>query len=743
MKKRLVFTVVTARAWASEQRQLIEGIISEAFKMNTDIVILSNIYNASEYNSFIKSENSIYRLACSERHDGIIFTDDSFMNPELRERVTELIDKNGLPVVTVGTEPEHYIPVGNDTADDIRKITDHLIDVHGFSDIDILTGYEGHPEAECRVDGYRQSLEKHGIDFRKENVIYGDFWTGSGEKLAGEYASGKRRMPQAVICTNDYMAYALCDRLTEEGVHIPGDITVTGYEFTGDRTDHYPLLSTWQRNRYSLGRKAFRVLYSKVTGMVFSDTISTEGRFVSGDTCSCGACLKEVSAEVSERKKQNYFSSLNDTGMLEQFLTESENIQDLVSALNRHSYFIPDLSGLYLCLYDDWCVSADMRKHRDEKSEDTVCYNIADIYRENPPHIHFRSSMIFPDEIQHDTVPNAYYCCPVFFFDEEFGYMTVRYDKVMCFGESFRNWNRIAANALEFLRMKNDIDYLMQYRNLSEFRDSATGLSNRKGFMNEMNIALRNAASEYCIIWMLRIRGGADKAIRTPDEYDARTRLISGMTGILSRISSQSGGICGRDDENTFVVSFSVSDADQTADYICEKLSAELYGLQHENGIYAEDMYVTGIVTGKVSGNDFQEKYSQLLSRLENESSSDAVYAENTEYDSYRELRKRIFLSPEKNITAEDACRKFLLSSGHFRMRYREYFGISFHQDCIRLRMLLASYLLVSEKINIASVARKCGFENEKYFMQQFRKIKGCTPNQYRTKYIRNHNKSI
>ena len=117
---------------------------------------------------------------------------------------------------------------------------------------------------------------------------------------------------------------------------------------------------------------------------------------------------------------------------------------------------------------------------------------------------------MFPDIIVDPDKPNAFYCCPVYFMDEDFGYMIIRYDKVGCFGESFRKWNVIAANALEFLRMKNDINYLMRCQNLSEYRDSRTGMNNREGFVNEMNIAVRNEDADSFFLLRFHLRSSRE-----------------------------------------------------------------------------------------------------------------------------------------------------------------------------------------------------------------------------------------
>ncbi|HPY85761.1 MAG TPA: substrate-binding domain-containing protein [Ruminococcus flavefaciens] len=83
-------------------------------------------------------------------------------------------------------------------------------------------------------------MDERGIPFGEGNVIYGNFWINTGEDLAVDYISGKRRIPQAVICANDYMAFGLLDKLFDNDITPPDDITVIGYEHIGERIYHSP-----------------------------------------------------------------------------------------------------------------------------------------------------------------------------------------------------------------------------------------------------------------------------------------------------------------------------------------------------------------------------------------------------------------------------------------------------------------------------------------------------------------------
>jgi len=44
----------------------------------------------------------------------------------------------------------------------------------------------------------------------------------------------------------------------------------------------------------------------------------------------------------------------------------------------------------------------------------------------------------------------------------------------------------------------------------------------------------------------------------------------------------------------------------------------------------------------------------------------------------------------------------------------------------------MAKYLLLTTSLSLPAIAFKCGYEDDKYFMRQFRQFTGTTPNSYR-----------
>ena len=60
MRRRIA--VITARADASEQRDILYGISEAAFMKDTDVAVYSNIYNHWQDDDLLNYENIIYSL---------------------------------------------------------------------------------------------------------------------------------------------------------------------------------------------------------------------------------------------------------------------------------------------------------------------------------------------------------------------------------------------------------------------------------------------------------------------------------------------------------------------------------------------------------------------------------------------------------------------------------------------------------------------------------------------------------
>ncbi len=731
-KKKLI-GVVVGKVSESVQKVMIDGIISQAEKCGLNTAVISNIHNLSymEYFANIKVENKIYELVHSPRLDGIVVMAETLSEHDMRPMILERLKSVNVPIVIAGENIEGYICVNNDIKDDFKEIARHLTEVHNFTDIDVLTGQPEYYTSHERVQGVQEVLEEKGIPFGEENIIYGNYWTNSGEDTAMEYISGKRRMPQAVICANDFMAYGLIDTFFDNGVKVGKEISVVGYEYVGERYYHYPILSTYSRNRYNIGAKAVSILNHLITGEP-EDDISLKGCMVTGGTCPCGSDKEFMRGELQNIRRLQFYNNMTICGNFEHQLAMCRSLSDYIRALQDYAYLIRDLDGLYLCLYENWC-SLNEISDLDKSSNDemmTLYRIISPIQVSSDPH-YFTRKMLYPDELPGAGENVHLSFVPMFTSGIEIGYFIFLYTKPDSYDPFVIDWINSAVIALNILRMKNDINELLEYNNLSAFRDTATGMYNKDGFTREIqNLFKKAKKGESISAVLLKTRVFSDK--NRIDEKGVSVKLDIETSECMKKLSLNKNAICAKLSDNLFIF---VSIGNHSEDFH-EKIADRLHNLIIHSPVYKSAGETTNILTSGLTIYALNTSLDELMQTLTDQMNRNTENLSNLRktqnFTEFNNIKKAMYKQPDKKWEAENECRDLHLSCGHFRAAYKSIFGVSFHQDLIQSRISLAKYLLMTTSLSLPNIALKCGYEDDKYFLRQFRQQTGVSPNAYR-----------
>lgn len=731
--KRPIFGVIAAQAADMEQHQILNGIIEQAQNFNIDIAVFTNIYNPNEPNPSLYSENEIYDLILSPELDGIILISEAIINTDLQKRIKHNLEsRNPIPVILIGTPLNSFdlsdlTVVNTDDENDIEDITNHLIEAHGFTDIHILTGHNFLEASNLRVNGYKKSLEKHGIPFDSNKVFYGDFWMNSGTALACRYINGELKFPEAILCTNDYMSYGLLDKFMECGIDIPDKVTVIGYEYVRERLYHYPILTTYQRNRKALGIKAINLLLKKINVAAETD-ILLKGEIIYEKSCSCGIKQDQFFKELQSVRTKKTYDFLNLFSQMDHRLTECKSISDFVNVLHDFIFLIRDVNEVYLCLSENW--------YDDNPGSSVMeCYKI--ISNKDKETLSKIDKYSFTDIFSRVPYSAAYFFNPLFFADKMMGYVILRYDYPDTYDHIFRNWLKSVSNALEFLRMKNDIRYLLQCQNISEYYDSSTGLYNLTGFENAVNFSALAAPKKSLILLILKTEIFSSE-IRF-EKQDIIVSITNEIADALKSFSINKNDLFGRINRNTYACALIGYFADDYADLITDKLKTLILHKTHYTNEFGMDSFVCCY---KIFNNMQYFSLKDALSEINNIINENILERSKKrsmfQYKEFQELRDSIYLNPAEKVNPEVLCRELNIGIAHFRHVYKNFFGISFNQDCIASRMSLAKFLLFTTSFDVNTIAAKCGYSDEKYFMRLFQKNTSFTPSQYRKRFYLN-----
>lgn len=706
MKRKLA--IITARADDCEQSTTIQAITSTAMAGNIDVIVFTNLYNYHTDDKQLLFENNIYDLFDPSMFDAVILMTEPFADISVISGCIEKLKASNVPAVVIGNECGEFPIIKADDAADMENLTEHLITVHGLKTFDVLTGQEYIAVARERLNGCLRAFEKHDIAFDAENILYGDFWMDSGYLLGKQYAEKKRRMPDAVICTNEFMAYGLCEAFHEFGIRTPDDIAVAGYDNTDRWSFYYPFITSFSRDRKNIGYRAVKYLFPEI-----HEWHDDSERMIIGDTCGCGINQEFLRNRVIDKRiiLENVY--MNSESVFNEKLTLTRNLSEFMDVIEKFQYLLEHHTAFSLCLSRSWNQNLSDEQGR-------ICCTITGS-KKNDFVISDQSELYLP--FCEAEKPYLHYLSPLAVQNRMFGYMILTFDHPDCYKISYRGWMKTTANALEMLRMKGDIHYLQQCQQTSELYDALTGFYRYDEFRSMLS-ALQGSMPEYSYLTAVSL---VIPEISRFEHDDVTETDLTADAARAVRSACSKHDICCRKGTTIFVL--------RKKDK--EKIFTEKSRLFVCHEIYARNTDKQFSVL--CSSTDFcptPEMLDTLCQTMEKETKNEVQrlmkMRSNLHFQEFYELHRNIHRFPGESLETEDICKKMCLSVGYFRNAYKRCFGFSYAQDRISARIDIACYLLSTSIMSIYSIAERVGYQNEKYLAKQFRDATGMTPMQYR-----------
>lgn len=466
------------------QEQVCKTITSHAEARGYNIAFFSHFtcYGIDTRNGL--AEANIIHLVPYEQFDGFILCHDTFSNEKAVEQMFEYIEKRTkAPVVTLRRQYKDYSCVLSENAGAIRNMVNHFVDIHGFNRIAFMSGPAEHPDAQKRLEDYKEGLADRGIAYQEELVFYGDFWRKRAKQAVRYFTQELPERPQAIICANDYMAISLCNELLFQGIMVPEEIAVSGFDDIWEASVNIPPMTTVAMPVEKMTETAFDTLERMMDGKAVSNVQVVQTEPVIRDSCGCQGM--DLRTTIKRRVRQN---------------KENESIQDLVTSnmhmiveiaeiecaeeLVEHARVLGDrdnhVRNLFICL-GEGSGSTYPKYFSTEPGYPDRFKSVGSVINRNIVQTEaFDGKDLLPREAVEDN-PMIYFFFPLHNLNRTFGYVAISYMSGHSCEKTFHSWIAILGNALENLRLRHKSTMLLEELNNLYIHDPLTGLMNRRG----------------------------------------------------------------------------------------------------------------------------------------------------------------------------------------------------------------------------------------------------------------------
>lgn len=500
-----VVALCTAKFYGSEEIDFIKTFYSACLKRNCRVVVFSTYSDFFTNQIGDESEKKIFSLMDASRFDAVIISTETFKDQSVPEKIAAKALNAGVPVFSLIRPMDGCISISFSYGNAFEQIVRHLVEDHKLRDFIFIAGMKNNTFSQERIDCFLKVLNEKNIPFNNEDLYYCDFWEGPTGKAMDKILASGRKLPEAFVCANDFMAMEVCRKLADAGYDVPKDVIVTGFDGVYLERFNYPRLTTAEQDLEGLSDILFDVIEKKLSNIDVKTNYVLDFRFRKSMSCGCSYM------KYSEEEYRNMgiaFSRLNRSQR--EFVSIFENLSesaaryahtdDLMEVFPNMTYHLSDVkvNNFFLMLNTDFM------------SENLAIRNDMSIYEANDSKQYYSSDMIvamnYRDGILRETCKVSFSelmpdfeamldnnSCLLFsslhVMGRTIGYVANAFNPETFEFAMYYAFVMNLRQILETHKVKQDLDNLYS-------RDQLTKLYNRRGFYNHVSKIFETAKLE-------------------------------------------------------------------------------------------------------------------------------------------------------------------------------------------------------------------------------------------------------
>ncbi|MCR4741819.1 MAG: GGDEF domain-containing protein [Treponema sp.] len=480
------FAVLTSGWSVDYVLSTLQGMREACKKANADLYVFTFYRYLESKDEANTTGFAIFDLINYQDYDGIIIMPNLFNDDRLVEIQRKKILESGIPAVSLiqPLEGLHFINSENHLA--YKKLILHLINEHKLSHLCYIGGPDGNAGSESNYKAFVEAIKESGLNI-KDQIFAGktDWSYDTAYQVAKNLFTDKNNLPQAVVCVNDWAAMATIRAAEENGIRVPQDLKIVGFDNISISDKVIPSISSVDINANQMGIAAIELLLSKpkrvTSRIVYAETIIRS---------SCG-CVNEITPEQVQYsmsynslldKEQQFASQLRH---LEDTFIKHETLMSLTNNLQtyfekRHLFEGPDFAILInQGVIDSLQESIDSPE--ESRTFDEKLKTIVNIQNGKPSQrFDIDKRQLIPENMISEE-STLYLFLPIFNQKYLHGYYLSKNCLDLLLNKSAYNWTRNFGTIIEKFRQTSVYRYISEQLKVLSTKDSLSDLLNRAG----------------------------------------------------------------------------------------------------------------------------------------------------------------------------------------------------------------------------------------------------------------------
>jgi LacI family transcriptional regulator len=186
----------------------------------------------------------------NKKVDGVLILMGNINNPNIQQLVA-----SSFPVVSADIVMPNLFSVFSDDVMGVKIFIDYALSL-GYHHLGIVTGPLTARSFYNRLDHYRTLMKEYQISYKESDIYVADgFGFENGYSIGRRIAENHDR-PEIFLVTSDVIAFGVIRGLQNQGIRIPEDISIVGYDDIDFAKHYVPSLTTIRQDTKEIGLQA-------------------------------------------------------------------------------------------------------------------------------------------------------------------------------------------------------------------------------------------------------------------------------------------------------------------------------------------------------------------------------------------------------------------------------------------------------------------------------------------------------